>query len=230
MDFSISPEIDSIRQRINSFVTEQLLPVEADRANYDEHDNIRDEVLATLRAKARAAGLWAPQMPPARGGMGLPVVGMAACYEAMNYSIFGPVTFNCAAPDDGNMILLNKVGTEAQKDALAAADHRRQGALRVRHDRTASGRRLRSEHDADHGRAPRRPLGDPRPQMVHHRRRRRTAFHSYRQNLGRSAQGPHCVPVRCQPARLAHRAPDSDHGPGGAWRPLRAGVRRPGNS
>ncbi len=115
MDFSINPEIEAIRQRINAFVTEQLLPVEADRANYDEHDNIRDEVLAALRAKARAAGLWAPQMPPARGGMGLPVVGMAACYEAMNYSIFGPVTFNCAAPDDGNMILLNKVGTEAQK-------------------------------------------------------------------------------------------------------------------
>ena len=115
MDFSISPEIERVRRRINSFVQEQLLPVEADRANYDEHDNIREDVLTALRTKAREAGLWAPQMPTARGGMGLPVVGMAACYEAMNYSIFGPVTFNCAAPDDGNMILLNKVGTEAQK-------------------------------------------------------------------------------------------------------------------
>ncbi len=115
MDFSISPEIERVRRRINLFVKEQLLPVEADRANYDEHDNIREDVLTALRAKAREAGLWAPQMPQARGGMGLPVVGMAACYEAMNYSIFGPVTFNCAAPDDGNMILLNKVGTEAQK-------------------------------------------------------------------------------------------------------------------
>ena len=53
--------------------------------------------------------------PKARGGQGLPVVGMAACYEEMNYSIFGPVTFNCAAPDDGNMIALNKIGTEEQK-------------------------------------------------------------------------------------------------------------------
>jgi acyl-CoA dehydrogenase len=40
---------------------------------------------------------------------------MAVCYEEMNYSLFGPVTFNCAAPDDGNMIVLNKIATEAQK-------------------------------------------------------------------------------------------------------------------
>ena len=40
---------------------------------------------------------------------------MAACYEEMNYSIFGPVVFNCAAPDDGNMTVLNKVATEEQK-------------------------------------------------------------------------------------------------------------------
>jgi acyl-CoA dehydrogenase len=70
-------------------------------------------MLEKLRVKA--AGLWAPQMPRERGGQGLPVLGMAACYEEMNYSIFGPVTFNCAAPDDGNMIVLNKVGTEEQK-------------------------------------------------------------------------------------------------------------------
>ena len=76
--------------------------------------------------------------------MGLPVVGMAACYEEMNRSIFGPVAFNCAAPDDGNMILLNKVGDRGAEGALAAADHRRQGALRLRHDRAAPGRRLRS--------------------------------------------------------------------------------------
>jgi acyl-CoA dehydrogenase len=54
-------------------------------------------------------------MPKARGGQGLPVVGMAACYEEMGRSIFGPVVFNCAAPDDGNMMLLEKVATDAQK-------------------------------------------------------------------------------------------------------------------
>ena len=67
-------------------------------------------MLEELRGKAKAAGLWAPQMPKARGGQGLPVTGMAACYEEMGRSIFGPVAFNCAAPDDGNMLLLEKVG------------------------------------------------------------------------------------------------------------------------
>ena len=57
------------------------------------------------------------------------MVGMAACYEEMNRSIFGPVVFNGAAPDDGNMMLLDKVGTPGAEGALAAADHRRRGAL-----------------------------------------------------------------------------------------------------
>jgi acyl-CoA dehydrogenase len=43
------------------------------------------------------------------------MVGLAACYEEMNRSIFGPVVFHGAAPDDGNMRVLNMVGTEAQK-------------------------------------------------------------------------------------------------------------------
>jgi len=40
---------------------------------------------------------------------------MAACYEEMNRSLFGPVVMNSAAPDDGNMIVLNKVATPEQK-------------------------------------------------------------------------------------------------------------------
>ena len=115
MDFTLSAEIDAARLKARQFVIDEVLPVEADKNSFDAHENITLEALAPLREKAKAIGLWAPQMPVERGGMGLSTIGMAAVYEEMNRSIFGPVAINCAAPDDGNMFLLNRVGTEAQK-------------------------------------------------------------------------------------------------------------------
>ena len=115
MDFSLSPKVRDLRDRIQNFVECELIPLERDPSAYDEHENIDETRLAVLRKKARSEGLWCLAMPRERGGQGLSVAEMAPCYEEMNRSIFGPVVFNAAAPDDGNMILLNKVGTEAQK-------------------------------------------------------------------------------------------------------------------
>lgn len=115
MDFTITPEIEDYRQRIAQFVARELLPLEADRANYDAHENIQVDVLNQMRARAKAEGLWCLQLQKETGGQGLGKVGMAVCYEEMNRSIFGPVVFNSAAPDDGNMQVLEKVGTDKQK-------------------------------------------------------------------------------------------------------------------
>jgi acyl-CoA dehydrogenase len=115
MDFTLPPALDDIRRRTRAFVEDNVLPLEADRANWDEHENIAPGPLASMRAKAQSAGLWSPQSPVAFGGMGLPMVGQAAMYEEANRSIFGPVCLNCAAPDDGNMRVLAQVGTEDQK-------------------------------------------------------------------------------------------------------------------
>lgn len=115
MDFSISPEVERTRAAIADFVARELIPLEADSAAYDAHDNIRLDLLGDLRAKARAEGLWCLQLKPESGGRGFGKAGMAVCYEAMNRSIFGPVVFNSAAPDDGNMMVLEAVGTPAQK-------------------------------------------------------------------------------------------------------------------
>jgi acyl-CoA dehydrogenase len=116
MDFALPADVDAIRARIERFVAGRLIALESDPASYDAHENIAPALLETLRGEAKAAGLWALQVPRAWGGQGLSVVAMAACYEAMNASIFGPVVFNSAAPDDGNMILLAKVGTDAQRE------------------------------------------------------------------------------------------------------------------
>ena len=115
MDFRIPARVEDYRRRIAAFVEAELIPLEGDPASYDAHGNIALPLLAAMRARAKAEGLWCLQLQPDTGGAGLSKVGMAVCYEAMNRSIFGPVVFNSAAPDDGNMMVLERVATPEQK-------------------------------------------------------------------------------------------------------------------
>lgn len=115
MDFRISPQVEELRSRIATFVENEIIPLESKPSAYDAHGNIGDEPLARLRAKARAEGLWTLQLPRPDGST-IGRIGMAVCYEEMNRSIFGPVAFNSSAPDDGNMMVLNAVGTPEQKE------------------------------------------------------------------------------------------------------------------
>ena len=117
---------------------------------------------------------------------GLPIVGWAAMYEEANRSIFGPVAFNCQAPDDGNMNLLALVGTEAQKEnwLRPIVDGRVRSSFVMTEPAPGGGSdpgmiRTRAEKTG-------RQMGDPRPQVVHHRRRHRRSFHSGCAHLGRS--------------------------------------------
>ena len=116
MDFTLSAELEDLRKRVGLFIETEIMPIEADPKNFDDHENIALKPLKTLRDKAKSLGLWAPQMPASRGGLGLNTVGMAVFYEEAGRSRFGPVCMNCAAPDEGNMILLNRCASEAQKD------------------------------------------------------------------------------------------------------------------
>jgi len=116
VDFTLPADLEDLRLRVKKFVADEIMPLEADPANFDDHEMIDEAVLAKVREKAKGEGLWAPQMPIDRGGLGLNTVGMAVFYEEAARSRFGPLTFNCSAPDDGNMILLDRVGREDQKD------------------------------------------------------------------------------------------------------------------
>jgi acyl-CoA dehydrogenase len=115
LDLSLSPELEALRREVAAFVDDRLLPLEDDPATWGEGEQIRWELVERLRAEIKAAGLWCPQMPKERGGLGVGPVGMAVLYEEMGRCRFGPVCFNCAAPDDGNMWVLEKVGTPEQK-------------------------------------------------------------------------------------------------------------------
>ncbi len=120
MDFTIPPHVENLRAEIAAFVDEHLIPLEADPSARDAHENIASGPLARLRRLARDQGLWCLQLKQETGGRGLGKMGMAVCYEAMNRSIFGPVVFNSAAPDDGTMMVLEAVATEAQKTKFLA--------------------------------------------------------------------------------------------------------------
>jgi acyl-CoA dehydrogenase len=116
MDFTLPSGCEAYRAAVADFVAREVLPLEDDRANFADHGNIPPAVLRPIRERVKALGLWAPNVPKDLGGLGLPFVGLAAAYEEMNRSVFGPACFNAAAPDDGNMRLLTQVGTPEQQD------------------------------------------------------------------------------------------------------------------
>lgn len=111
--FDPTPEQDALRQRIEIFVMEQIVPYEKDPrcTSHGPTEELRIE----LNGLARETGLFAPQVPEEWGGMGLDHVSMAIAFEACGLSPLGPIAMHCAAPDEGNMNLLDKVATQAQK-------------------------------------------------------------------------------------------------------------------
>ena len=212
MDFTLSPEIEDLRLRVRAFVEEHVLPLEADPENFSEHENIPETRLAKVREKAKKAGLWAPQSPKEFGGMDLPIVAWAAIYEEAARSVFGPLVFNCMAPDDGNMNVLKLVGTREQKEKWLRPIV--EGKVRSTFTMTEPA-----------------PGGGSDPSMIRTRAEKKgdryiikgrkwfatgaegcRAFHPSRAHQRRQAAGTDGLPVSQGPAWMANRAPHSDHG------------------
>ena len=133
---------------INAFVREQLYPLEP-LLLQDGFEAVAPR-LEALRQEVKALGLWAPHLPPDFGGMDLPLREFAQVSEALGRSPLGHYTFNCAAPDIGNMELLHAHGTRSAAGTLAAPAGRRRDPQLLRHDR-ARARRLQPRVDEHHG-------------------------------------------------------------------------------
>jgi acyl-CoA dehydrogenase len=113
IDFSLEPEVEELRQRVRAFVRDVVIPAEArDVPTHGLDEGLRAE----LQAEARRAGLFAPQVDRALGGLGLDMRGAAVVFEEAGYSVLGPQALNCAAPDEGNMHLLDVIATAAQRE------------------------------------------------------------------------------------------------------------------
>ncbi|HPU53728.1 MAG TPA: acyl-CoA dehydrogenase family protein [Burkholderiaceae bacterium] len=115
-----------LEERTARFIREVVIPYEKDPRI--DHHGPTDELRRELQAKARAAGLLAPQVEPEWGGYGLNHRETATVLRACGYSMLGPVAMNCMAPDEGNMHIFQKVMTAEQKERwlrpLAAGDIR----------------------------------------------------------------------------------------------------------
>jgi acyl-CoA dehydrogenase len=113
MDFSIPPHVQELTRRVRQFVDSEVIPLE--KHAYDTPDGLPSDMLNEVRRKARAAGLWGPQLSKELGGLGLSLQEIVPVFEAAGRSMFGPLALNCSAPDEGNMHLLDLFANEEQR-------------------------------------------------------------------------------------------------------------------
>ncbi|MBV1920982.1 MAG: acyl-CoA dehydrogenase family protein, partial [Pseudomonadales bacterium] len=121
MNFSHSSKTLELMSRVQKFMDEEVTPNEAlyfEQLGRGEEDWTKWKVppiAEELKAKAKEAGLWNLFLPNEEYGAGLTNLEYAPLAEIMGHSIIASETFNCNAPDTGNMEVLEKYGTEAQK-------------------------------------------------------------------------------------------------------------------
>ncbi len=111
--FGHSDRLPALRAAVQRFVEDEAIPRETPAMAHDL--DLLEATTRELRAKARAAGIYAPQLPPAWGGLGLSWVDRAVILEEAGRSFLAPLAMNCAPPDQPNMINLLADGTPAQQ-------------------------------------------------------------------------------------------------------------------
>ena len=118
VDFAFPPKVEDLRRRVAGFMDQHVYPNEARfRAEIADGDRWQPTpIVEALKQEARAAGLWNLFLPDSDYGAGLSNVDYAPLCEIMGRSPgFAPEVFNCSAPDTGNMEVLVRYGTAAQK-------------------------------------------------------------------------------------------------------------------
>jgi acyl-CoA dehydrogenase len=119
MTITYSEKVQALRVQLLDFMAEHIYPnedalFEATRTAADRWRPL--DLLAEIKQKAKAAGLWNLFLPDSDYGYGLNNSDYAPLAEIMGRSPFASEAFNCSAPDTGNMEVLVRYGTAAQKD------------------------------------------------------------------------------------------------------------------
>ena len=118
IEFEADERAAQTAARVTEFVRDVVVAEEqaCDGVLHDGPEPLRRR----LQQAARDAGVFSPHVSPRWGGLGLDLRGQAVVFEAAEYSLLGPLALNIAAPDEGNMHLLEKVASEAQREQYLA--------------------------------------------------------------------------------------------------------------
>ncbi|QSQ13393.1 acyl-CoA dehydrogenase family protein [Myxococcus landrumensis] len=124
MDFEPSARSKDYLERVKRFMREHVEPAES--SYYQEIQASSragdwttwpvSQVMEDLKARAREQGLWNLFLPDEKLAPGLSTLEYAPIAEETGRSLMAPEVFNCSAPDTGNMEVLWKYGTDAQKE------------------------------------------------------------------------------------------------------------------
>ena len=122
MDLGISANVAPLLDEVKRFIDDEVLPVEhefikeIDVGDRWQLTQRQTDILSDLKGKSRAKGLWNFFLTDGDAGSGLNTVEYAHLAEEMGKSHLAAEVFNCSAPDTGNMEVLHKYGSEAQKE------------------------------------------------------------------------------------------------------------------
>ncbi len=118
MDFEYSKKTRGYMEQLTDFMGKYIYPNEKTFVEQLEAQPTRWQVppiMEELKARARERGLWSLFLPESEYGAGLTNLEYAPLCEIMGRSPIASEVFNCSAPDTGNMEVLVRYGTEAQK-------------------------------------------------------------------------------------------------------------------
>lgn len=112
LDFSLPERVLQWQGDIRAFVDDVVVPREQEAFA----GGLTDELRRELQKAAREAGLWAPQASSTLGGGGFRFDEAAVLLEEAGRSLLGALALNCAAPDEGNILLLDRIATPEQRE------------------------------------------------------------------------------------------------------------------
>lgn len=113
------PELDGVIARTRTLIRDTVLALD-DEYDGDIEAAGGDVARRKLQDAAREAGVFAPHAPVELGGLGLNMVDRAPVFEEAGYSLFGPLALNIAAPDEGNVHMLDHIAVGSQRERFLA--------------------------------------------------------------------------------------------------------------